>query len=63
MQLSLFDEDLVTEIRREVMKEFKRVEGEDDDEWKEFIRIEVDYRLKQIRSKCKKPNYSPICKK
>lgn len=56
-QLCLFDEDLVSEVRKKVLKEFKRVPGEDDDEWKEFIRIEVDYRLKELLKDKKKPQY------
>ena len=56
-QLSLFDEDLVQEIRKEVTKEFKRIEGEDYDEWLEVVRTEVDYRLSLILKFRKKPNY------
>ncbi|MBO7736025.1 MAG: hypothetical protein J6S67_25875 [Methanobrevibacter sp.] len=39
---------LVDKIRQEVMKEFTRVPGEDYEEWCEFVRYEVDARLKEI---------------
>ena len=39
---------LVDKIRQEVMKEFTRGPGEDYEEWCEFVRYEVDARLKEI---------------
>lgn len=45
LQLDLFNQDLVEKIRKQVLKEFKRVDGEDWDEYLEFIRYEVDSRL------------------
>lgn len=60
MQLCLFEEDLVKEVRKQVLKEFSRVEGEDYDEWLEFIRYEVDYRLKELRKNNPHPQYKKI---
>lgn len=37
---------LVEKIRQEVLKEYTRVPGEDYEEWCEFIRYEIDARLK-----------------
>lgn len=54
IQLSLLDDFKVDDMRKAVMKEFPRIEGEDCDEWWEFIRVEVDYRLSQNK---KIPNY------
>lgn len=48
MQLDLFNQDLVDKIRKQVLKEFKQVDGEDGDEFKEFIRYEVDSRLADV---------------
>lgn len=58
VQLTLFDEDLVQEIRRQVVKEFKRMDGEDYFEWLEVVRVEVDYRLSLLRKDKKKPDYT-----
>lgn len=58
MQLSLFSEFNVTEIRKQVIKEFERIDGEDYHEWLEVIRIEVDYRLSLIPKKT--PKYTDI---
>ena len=58
VQLTLFDEDLVQEIRRQVIKEFKRIDGEDYFEWLEVVRVEVDYRLSLLRKDNKKPDYT-----
>lgn len=54
IQLDLFNQDLVEKIRKQVMKEFKQIDGEDGDEYKEFIRFEVDFRINQ----CVKHNFS-----
>lgn len=63
-QLALFDETQVEDVRRQVLKEFTRLEGEDWDEYLEVVRIEVDYRLAELRKNKKKPTYkSTICKK
>lgn len=40
---------IVDKIRQEVMKEFTRIPGEDYEEWLEFIRYEVDERLKEFQ--------------
>ena len=48
MQLDLFNQDLVDKIRKQVLKEFKQVDGEDGDEFKEFTRYEVDSRLADV---------------
>lgn len=39
---------LVEAVRQQVMKEFTRIPGEDYEEWCEFVRYEVDSRLKEI---------------
>ena len=39
---------LADKIRQEVLKEYTRIPGEDYEEWCEFIRYEVDARLKEI---------------
>lgn len=57
IQLSLFDEYLVSEVRREVISQFPRMEQESYDEWLEVIRVEVDYRLKELRRDKPKPDY------
>lgn len=44
-QLDLFNQDLVEKIRKQVLKEFKRIDGEDWDEYLEVVRYEVDARL------------------
>lgn len=64
-QLPLFDEDLPFEIRKQVVKQFPKMKGEDYDEWLEVIRVEVDYRLEKLRENRPKPHYkekSSICK-
>ena len=53
-QLDLFNQDLVDKIRKQVLKEFKQVDGEDGDEYKEFILYEVNSRL----SDCIKHNFN-----
>lgn len=53
-QLDLFNQDLVDKIRKQVLKEFKQVDGEDGDEYKEFILYEVNSRL----SDCTKHNFN-----
>lgn len=58
-QLSFFDEINIQEIRREVLLEFPRIPGESYDEWRELIRIEVDYRIKEFRKNKPHPNYKP----
>jgi len=40
--------NIVDKVRQEVMKEFTRVPGEDYEEWCEFVRYEVDARLREI---------------
>lgn len=39
---------LTEKVRQEVLKEYSRIPGEDYEEWCEFIRYEVDARLKEI---------------
>ena len=56
-QLQLFDEDLPTEIRKQVIKQFPKLKGEDYDEWLEVIRVEVDYRLQELKKNRPKPHY------
>lgn len=56
-QLALFDETQVEDVRRQVLKEFTRLEGEDWDEYLEVVRVEVDYRLAELRKNKPKPVY------
>lgn len=42
-------ENIVEKVRREVLSEFQRVEGEDYEEWVEFIQTEINTRLEEIR--------------
>lgn len=53
-QLDLFNQNLVDKIRKQVLKEFKQIDGEDGDEYKEFIEYEINARL----SDCIKHNFS-----
>ena len=41
--------NIVEQVRREVLSEFQRVDGEDYEEWMEFIQEEVNSRLEEIR--------------
>jgi hypothetical protein len=41
--------NIVEQVRREVLSEFQRVEGEDYEEWMEFIQEEINSRLEKIR--------------
>ena len=38
-------------VRREVLSKFQRVEGEDYEEWMEFIQEEINARLAEEREK------------
>lgn len=58
-QLGLFDEIDIQEIRKEVLSEFTRVPGESDDDWQEFIEIEINYRVTESRKNKPHPNYKP----
>jgi len=40
---------IVDKVRQEVLKEYTRIPGEDYEEWCEFIRYEIDARLKEIQ--------------
>lgn len=40
---------IVDKVRQEVLKEYTRIPGEDYEEWCEFVRYEVDARLKEIQ--------------
>ena len=40
---------LVDKVRQEVMKEFTRVPGEDYEDWCEFVRYEVDSRIREMQ--------------
>lgn len=59
-QLSLFPQYRVEDIRKQVIREFKRIDGEDYDEWLEVVRTEVDYRLSLIPRI--RPKYHDITK-
>ena len=41
--------NIVEMVRREVLSEFQRVEGEDYEEWMDFIQTEINRRLEEIR--------------
>lgn len=41
--------NIVEQVRREVLSEFQRIEGEDYEEWMEFIQEEINSRLEKIR--------------
>ena len=41
--------NIVEKVRKEVLSEFQRVEGEDFEEWTEFIQDEINARLEEIR--------------
>lgn len=62
-QLALFDDIQVEDIRRQVLKEFTRLEGEDWDEYLEVVRVEVDYRMAELRKNRTKPIYVDFQKK
>ena len=40
--------NIVEKVRKEVLSEFQRVEGEDFEEWTEFIQDEINARLEEI---------------
>ena len=40
---------IVEKVRKEVLSEFDRIEGEDYEEWMDFIQEEVNARLEEIR--------------
>lgn len=41
--------NIVQKVREEVLSEFQRVEGEDYEEWCEFIQYEINARLEEYR--------------
>ena len=41
--------NIVEQVRREVLSEFQRIDGEDYEEWMEFIQEEINSRLEKIR--------------
>ncbi len=41
--------NIVEEVRQEVLSEYQRVEGEDYEEWCEFIQTEINLRLQERR--------------
>lgn len=43
--------NIVEMVRREVLSKFQRVEGEDYEEWMEFIQEEINARLAEEREK------------
>lgn len=43
--------NIVEMVRREVLSKFQRVEGEDYEEWMEFIQEEINTRLAEEREK------------
>ena len=43
--------NIVEQVRREVLSKFQRVEGEDYEEWMEFIQEEINTRLAEEREK------------
>ncbi len=57
-QLVLFDEMLPEEIKKQVISEFPRIDGEDYEEWLEVIQVEFQYRMKEAQKNKPKPDYS-----
>lgn len=55
-QLCLFSKENIKTIRRDVLKSFKKIAGETDDEYNELVRLEVDYRMSKII--CHHPKYT-----
>ena len=43
--------NIVEQVRKEVLSKFQRVEGEDYEEWMEFIQEEINTRLAEEREK------------
>lgn len=41
--------NIVELVRQQVLSEFQRIEGEDYEEWCEFIQTEINLRLEEIR--------------
>lgn len=42
--------NIVEEVRQEVLSDYQRVEGEDYEEWCEFIQTEINLRLQERRN-------------
>lgn len=55
-QLSFFS-DSPDELHQKVVKELKRIQGEDWEDFNEVVRYEVNERLKEQRSNNPKPDY------
>lgn len=56
-QLSFFKDVEINDIRKDVMAQFPRLPEEPYEEWREFIRVEVNERLKATITH--KPDYTP----
>ena len=41
--------NIVEMVRQQVLSEYQRVEGEDYEEWCEFIQTEINLRLQELR--------------
>ena len=41
--------NIVEMVRQQVLSEYQRVEGEDYEEWCEFIQTEINLRLEELR--------------
>lgn len=41
--------NIVEMVRKQVLSEFQRIEGEDYEEWTEFIQEEINLRLEELR--------------
>lgn len=41
--------NIVEMVRQQVLSEYERVEGEDYEEWCEFIQTEINLRLEELR--------------
>ena len=41
--------NIVEMVRQQVLSEYQRIEGEDYEEWCEFIQTEINLRLEEIR--------------
>ena len=41
--------NIVEMVRQQVLSEYQRIEGEDYEEWCEFIQTEINLRLQELR--------------
>lgn len=56
-QMSFFKEVEINDIRKDVISQYPRLPEEPYEEWRDFIRVEVDERLNAVNTH--KPDYAP----